>query len=139
MYNRYGAVDAQRIDLEDLDIKKGDTIRLTVHGHWGPPENPYSSSATVLVFSKTDTLLPPSARTRIPGAVASGAPAYVSSTKDGLASDIPEDFLVTTTLDVIVPDGAKYLLTGIDYQDAVNISSDGYSIEIKKIRDASSP
>lgn len=131
----YGAVDALRVKLKSLDIHKGDTIRLIIHGHWGPPENAYSSSATAFVFSENDTLLPPGSRARVPKAVAAIAPAYVSSSKSGTASDIPEDFSVSTTLDVVVPDKAKYLFTGIDYQQAVNISSDNFSVEIKKISD----
>ena len=131
----YGAVDAQRVRLKSLDIHKGDTIRLIVHGSWGPIENPSSSSATNLIFSKDMTLLPPSASNRVPGAVAASAPSYVSNVKGGTPSDIAEDFSLTNSMDIVVPDKAKYLFIGVDYTQAVNISADGYSLEVKKLTD----
>ena len=131
----YGAVDAQRIQLSSLDIHWGDTIRLTVSGSWGPVSNPSASTATNLVFSKTLTLLAPGSHSRVPDAIASSAPGYISLIKSGTASDIPEDFSITNTLDIVVPEYAKYLLVGVDYTQAVNISADNYSLEVKKISD----
>ena len=134
-YPGYGAVDAQRVDLSSLDIKNGDTIRLTVRGSWGPTSNPSASTATNLLFSKTMNLSTPDKKARVKDAVASDAPAYVSLVKNGTASDIPEDFSINNTIDVVVPDKAKYLFMGVDYTQAINISADGYSLEIIKIAD----
>lgn len=59
-------------------------------------------------------------RTRVPDAIASAALAYVSLVESGTASDIPQDFSITNTIDIVVPTDAMYLFTGVDYIQAVN-------------------
>jgi hypothetical protein len=68
------------------------------------------------VFS-VDSMLSftPTLQFRVPGALVAGVP-YVTAptTIGGLPTDIPEDFAVTDTLDVIVPAGATYLFAAAD-------------------------
>lgn len=69
-----------------------------------------TASGALCLFSSTNTLLPEDIPARVPGAIAAGTPFVTAATLvGGLLTDIPEDFVVSDTTEVVVPPGAQYL------------------------------
>jgi hypothetical protein len=79
------------------------------------------------VFSSSGTVLGGSAGHRVPDAVASDAPTFVTwyTLFHGEPTDIPEDFLASDVV-VTVPEHASHIIIGVpDLFYADNLDSDG--------------
>ncbi|MEP6667335.1 MAG: T9SS type A sorting domain-containing protein [Nocardioidaceae bacterium] len=110
------ARNASRISLSQLNVVAGDTLRLARRGAFAyVPGGEQVGYTLDCVFSADSVLLGPSSPARVPGAIAAGTPYVTAPTYyRGLATDIPQDFAVTDTFDVVVPGGAKYLFACAD-------------------------
>lgn len=105
------------LDLSDLGFVAGDRLQLQVAGDIdnGPGGDVFTT--TLGLFSSSSTLLPASQPARVPGALASDGPAFVSEVTyfGGLVTDIPEDFAFgfdnvdNASVVVTVPVGAQFL------------------------------
>jgi len=113
-------VDPLVISLAELGAIPGDTLRLETVGTYSMLELLMDGTDTRLggVFSSTDEVLDPSVLDRIPGAidVAPNVYTWVSivciwrQCADLGGDDIPEDFRIDPTRDIVVPAGAEYLV-----------------------------
>ncbi|MGH0031346.1 MAG: hypothetical protein ACQGVC_16230 [Myxococcota bacterium] len=127
------------IDLADVYASPGDTLRITGAGHW---DGLFQADLRRLaaVFSETDELHPvdPPAILandfwgwvnfrphRVPGAIDAGLDTNTPLTFGHLNwTDIPEDFDVSGTVDVVVPPGARYLFVApVDNVYSDNVSA----------------
>ncbi|MCA8952845.1 MAG: LamG domain-containing protein [Planctomycetes bacterium] len=109
------------IDLAALGYVPGQLVRLRTAGDFlFHPPGPVQGENAVAVFSDGATVLPPSQPHRVPGAIASGAPNYVTAptNNQGLVTDIAEDFGVdrqgVTVQIPVIPSGVPLLLVGAD-------------------------
>jgi hypothetical protein len=103
------------VDLQQHGVAAGSKIKLKAYGNflWNQGQSLQGNRA-VAVFSTTSEVLPKSELHRVPGAIASDAPTYVTApTFGGTATDIPEDFQVGDVV-VTVPAGAQFLMIGAD-------------------------
>jgi hypothetical protein len=136
------------IDLGALGFSSGDVIQLRIVGdfqycphaaHCGP-ESHFGSS---VVFSSSTTILDRNLLNRVPGAIEAGADVVTGTTFfDGEATDIPQDFFVSSFFAVFVeiPVGATYLfVTPIDSHWADNHEDDGgnYGVSIEAVPEPS--
>jgi hypothetical protein len=136
------------IDLGALGLSSGDLIQLRIVGdlqycvhvaHCGP-ESHFGSSA---VFSSGAAILDRNLLNRVPGAIEAGADVVTGLTYfDAEATDIAEDFFVSSFFDVVVeiPAGATYLfITPIDSHWADNHEDDGgnYGVSIAAVPEPS--
>jgi hypothetical protein len=113
-------VDPLAISLAELGAIPGDTLRITRVGTHATLSLLMDGDLTQVagVFSATDTVLPSSEAHRIPDAIDAGvnflSPAYWSCIFVFCfpvpATDIPEDFGIDPEVDVVVPEGAEYLI-----------------------------
>lgn len=106
-------LDAVKVDLGALGIATGSTLRLERLGGFdcGPPCGD-DRGGLVGVFSAGAVLAAPHLQHRVPGAVDAGADVVTIPTYYGsLATDIPEDFVISDTT-IRVPDGATHLFVG---------------------------
>jgi hypothetical protein len=110
------------LDLAQLGYQPGQTITIRTVGDfiWHPGQQ-LSGDAAVAVFSSSTTVLPAANAHRVPGAIQSTAPAYVTGPtyQTSLATDIPQDFFVGPAgVSVQIPNNgmgsAPYLLIGAD-------------------------
>jgi hypothetical protein len=69
------------------------------------------------IFSATSTVLGASVRTRVPGAIDAGADVQTGFLSclvpllcQLISTDVPQDFRIGRSLDVVVPAGAAYLI-----------------------------
>ena len=119
-YNDSPVPPALAVDLAGLGLQAGDRLLLQVVGDVdnGPGGDVYTT--TLGVFSSSNTLLGNDQRYRVPGALATDAPAFVSSTTyfGGRPTDIVQDFAFTPTsgITVTVPIGATHLFLAISDQ-----------------------
>ena len=110
------------VDLAALGFTVGQELRLRSVGDFlFIPPSPALGTNAVAVFSDGTTVLSRSQRFRVPGAIQSAAPAHVTAPtfRQGLATDIPEDFLVdpngvTVTIPATPSGGVPHLLLGAD-------------------------
>ncbi len=111
-----GADAARMVPLAAMGISAGDTLRLIRQGDFAYIPGGLPTGRTLdCVFSTDSVILDPSQPERIPGAIAAGAAhGTAPTTIGGLLTDIPEDFAVTDSLDVVVPNGAQYLFVCAD-------------------------
>ncbi|GMR07758.1 MAG: hypothetical protein BMS9Abin26_0762 [Gammaproteobacteria bacterium] len=96
--------------LADFSINAGDTIEFGLFGDWdnGPDADVFNT--TIGIFSSSTTLLASSVLNRVTDAIDAGIDNITPNTYFGnLATDIPEDFLITNGLNIVVPTGAVYL------------------------------
>jgi hypothetical protein len=115
--------NAAAIDLSLVGAGSGSTILLEVLGDYLQRSGAPEASTTTGVFSSSNVLLGPSFPAsatnynRVGGAIDAGidlstGPTFFP-TPNGLPTDIPEDFLIGTTigssLQIVVPEGARYL------------------------------
>ncbi len=108
------------IPLAELDAGAGDTLRLTAVGTYADSTLFRDGDETRVagVFSATDTVLPPGEEVRIPDAIDAGedykTPHYWTCFLficiPYPSTDIPEDFRIDPEVDVVVPEGAEYLI-----------------------------
>jgi len=113
-------VDPLAISLAELGAVPGDTLRITRVGTHATLPLLMDGDLTRVagVFSATDTVLPSSAAHRIPDAIDAGvnylSPPYWSCIFFFClplpATDIPQDFGIDPEVDVVVPEGAEYLI-----------------------------
>jgi hypothetical protein len=107
------------IPLAALGATPGWTLRLKHVGTYSDLsllEDGTETRATA-VFSSSDEVLDDGERYRIPGAIEAGAPNVNTGSYfecflifcSFQSSDIPEDFRIDPTIDVVVPEGAQYL------------------------------
>lgn len=126
--NDTGAEPARIIDLSQLGFVPGDLIRLERLGDFKfSPTTAEDGVAMIAVFSSTNVLLDRTLRFRVPGAIASTASPFVTlpTLKNGLDTDIPEDFIVGN-ITLMIPQNARYLFVGVpDPFFGDNIDSDG--------------
>ena len=130
------------IDLQSLNVQVGDRIRLEVLGHFSywNNNNPATdvSSETCFIFSSSNTVLDSSILMRILGAVPSDAMPYTSTTTwiGSLLTDIDYDFGTSGSLEITVPNGARYLMActfdGF-YGDNRDLDND-YRLRITKLQ-----
>ncbi len=100
------------INLESNGIHEHDTIEIVARGAFKFGTSlPDDANATIAVFSRDNTLLDPSQRSRVPGAIqTSQPPADTGPTYFGNEpTNIPEDFNVVPRVTLTVPAGAKFL------------------------------
>ena len=130
------------VDLQSLNVQAGDKIRLEILGHFSywNNSNPATdvSAETCFIFSSSNTVLDSSVRNRIPGALASEAMPYTSTTTwvSNLPTDIDFDFGTSGSLEITVPTGASYLMAcTFDgyYGDNQDLDHD-YRLRITKIQ-----
>jgi hypothetical protein len=127
--------------LADHGIRPGDELTPRTTGTYviGPSGN--ERCAVIGVFSRTDEILGPRERDRVPGALDAGADyETVDTYPAGEPTDIPEDFLISGSPDdidgcerrrttVTVPEGAAYLFVAVE-DDRYNDNSGEISVEI---------
>ncbi|MEO8577637.1 MAG: hypothetical protein ABI556_13085 [Gemmatimonadales bacterium] len=104
------------VNLVPFLVRPGDQLKLELLGEikYGPAMQDDGLGALIAVFSSTSEILPQSARARVPGAISAGLSVLSNPTFNGNAdTDIPEDFLVTRSMVVKIPPGARYLFLGV--------------------------
>ncbi len=109
--NRDTIVDPHVVVLSDHGLAPGRTVELQTIGVYEAPIHGYGFAA----FSADETFLPRTTLKRVPGAVQSGAPAFLSKPTytERLTTDFPEDFRFDNSgMSVVIPDGARYLFIG---------------------------
>jgi Ca2+-binding RTX toxin-like protein len=108
------AVDAVPINLASLGIHPGDLIALEELGNWSVGISSTDTNTSLGgVFSTSNVLLASSNLNRVQGAIAAGTALSTGTTVvNGLATDIPQDFTITTTM-LTVPTGAAYLFVAV--------------------------
>ncbi len=86
------------VDLGSLGICPGQSILIRTLGNflWNQGQA-LEGDRAVAVFSSSSTVLGPSLRIRVPNAIQTAAAAYVTAPtlRESLATDIPEDFVVS--------------------------------------------
>ena len=129
------ALAASALDLRELNLLPGDTIRLRRLGgfRYDPPSSA-ELRTMVGVFSSSPTLLGPSSLHRVPAAVAAGLAYLTIPTLEGvLPTDIAEDFLIDDTLVCVPPEATHLFLSPVDFFFGDNSDADGdYKLEITK-------
>lgn len=120
------------IDLESFGIAAGDTLSLARVGTFSSEGLLRDGIRTRLlgVFSATDVVLPDDASHRVPDAIDAGTNVFTSGYLQCFLifctiadTDIPEDFEIDPTVEVVVPDGAQYLIVA-PYDDSDHYWSD---------------
>ena len=132
------------ISLAEAGAGPGDTLRLKTVGTYALLIALKDGVETTLggVFSTTDEVLDDSELFRIPGSIDAGPNVYTwpsiacmfGECVDLGGDDIPEDFLINPSLDIVVPAGAEYLIVApIDgfrnWQDNTGMGF-GVSVEV---------
>jgi hypothetical protein len=128
------ATPAVIIDLATLGFVQGDLVRLQRLGDFSfQLTGPENGTSMIAVFSSSNVLLGPTVARRVPGAIATGLPPFVSQpTSQGqIPTDIPEDFFVVNPT-VQIPAGARFLFVGTpDIFNGDNQDFDGdYAISV---------
>jgi len=107
------------VPLADLGAGSGDTLRLERVGTYSDATLLKDGTDTALsgVFSSTAEVKAANLRTRVPGAVDAGPNVKTGYWKclifplcAFVSTDIPQDFPVAASTDVVVPAGAEYLI-----------------------------
>lgn len=108
------AGDAQAIDLQQLGIPQGDTIRIRRLGDF--EKQGEGGQGMIGVFSGSDTLAASDQRNRVVDAIDAGSDIRTVETyQDGNPTDIPEDFQIADrtggnpAVTITVPSGATHL------------------------------
>ena len=132
-----GALDAVVINLINLGILPGSTIRLEQLGSFRAIGNPGPELSTAMggIFSSSNTLLSRNFLNRVPGAIDAGIDSFTGLTNlEALSTDIPEDFRITDT-QIQVPVGAAFLFVGaLDSQflDNTDLNND-FAVQISTV------
>jgi hypothetical protein len=132
-----GALDAVVIDLINLGILPGSTIRLQQLGSFRAIGGFGDDTSIGMggVFSSSSTLLDRNLLNRVPGAIDAGIDNFTGLTRDGdLSTDIPEDFRITD-IQLLVPAGANFLFVGaLDsrFQDNTDLDRD-FAVQISTV------
>jgi hypothetical protein len=104
---------AMAVDLASLGYAPGDRLHLAVLGDIDNGPGSDTFSFTLGLFSASNTLLGNALVDRVPGALASDAPAFVTLPTyfGNQATDIPQDFGFDRPegIDVTIPAGALFL------------------------------
>jgi hypothetical protein len=108
------------VRLRDLSLRAGQRIRFHTEGQYDAPV----SKRVCVVFSSDATLLPFTELHRVPGAIQSAAPPFVTPVTffESRTTDIPEDFQINgSDLEVEIPAGAQFMfLSNFDSHFADN-------------------
>lgn len=133
--------DPAIVDLEVNGIIAGMTVKVSFTGeictgaYWDQEPLVYKNMSEVTlfgVFSSSSQLLPINEQHRVPGAIDYGVPEDSGLTYfQGLSTDIPEDFEIEPGMEVVVPEGTKYLF--LCYEDSYypdNIGSIQVTLEV---------
>jgi hypothetical protein len=109
-----GATGPLIIDLNALSFFSGSSVTLTSAGAFDPANGSDTYKWMVAVFSTSNVVLSSDVLRRVPGAVASSLPQFVTPPTDvgSRPTDIPEDFYVDVYQTVAIPEGARYLMVG---------------------------
>ena len=124
------------IALSDVGAVPGNTLHLTRIGTFADSAQLKNGNQTKVsgVFSSTNVVLGTNVQNRIPGAIQSGAPAFVTPPVfQGfwiVPTDIPQDFLIDPGLDVVVPAGAQYLIVAPFSPDLTWGDNSGFSLGV---------
>lgn len=108
--NNDPAGDTTPILLSENSINAGDKIIFHLLGNWdnGPGTDTFNN--TIGIFSGSASLLASSNLNRVMDAIDAGIDEPTPNTFHGnLSTDVPEDFLITDGLAIVVPTGATYL------------------------------
>jgi len=102
------------IDLATLGFVAGDLVRLERLGNFAfVSTGPETGISMIAVFSSSNVLLGPAFAARVPGAIASSLPQYVTQPLvNQTPTDIPQDFSVGNTT-VAIPSGARFLFVAV--------------------------
>lgn len=119
------------IDLLAYGLTEGSTIELSTTGSYtsGPG---ITNSAIVGVFTRTNLCLGKGAASlsRVPDAVDAGA--HVDTSSMGSGVNIPQDFpLSPVPIQVVVPNGARYLMLGV--YDTLADNSGSLLVEVNPV------
>jgi hypothetical protein len=124
------------VDLSALGLIPGDEIlleRLGDYSHGPLFVFPDDAVGLLGVFSSSNTILASSNQFRVPGAIDAGVDFTTGATNfDNLASDIPQDFLITASTLMTIPSGGLFLFaSAIDsfYGDNLDPDQD-YALRI---------
>ena len=107
------------ISLADLGAVPGDTLRLERVGTYSDLTTLVDGIDTSLtgIFSATSTVLGASVRNRVPGAIDAGSDVQtgflsciVPLVCQLISTDVPQDFRIGRSLDIVVPSGAAYVI-----------------------------
>ncbi|HME72994.1 MAG TPA: hypothetical protein VKM54_24445 [Myxococcota bacterium] len=126
------------IALSDVGAVAGDTLHLTRIGTFADSLQLKNGNKTKVsgVFSSTNVVLGTNVQNRIPGAIQSTAPLFVTPPIfQGfriVPTDIPQDFLIDVPggLDVAVPAGANYLIVAPFSPDLTWGDNSGFSLGV---------
>jgi hypothetical protein len=124
------------IALSDVGAVPGSTLHLTRIGTFADSTQLKNGNQTKVsgVFSSTNVVLGTNVKNRIPGAIQSGAPAFVTPPVfQGfwiVPTDIPQDFLIDSGLDVVVPASAQYLIVAPFSPDLTWGDNSGFSLGV---------
>lgn len=100
------------VKLSDYGVSPGQVVQLRTQGEIVTPV----STRALAVFSSNTTISDRDMIHRVPGAIASAAPAWVTSTTliENEGTDIPQDFGIDPTpMSLQVPAGANYLILAV--------------------------
>jgi hypothetical protein len=107
------------ISLADLGAVPGDTLRLERVGTYSDLTSLIDGAQTALtgIFSSSDVVLGSGTRFRVPGAVDAGPDVQTGFLScilplvcQLITTDVPQDFRIGPSLDVVVPAGAAFLI-----------------------------
>jgi hypothetical protein len=130
------------ISLSDVGAVPGDRLELTRIGTFADQLLLKDGTLTQVsgLFSSSNTVLGTNVQNRIPGAIQSSAPAFVTPPifKGFFVqkTDIPQDFLIDPSIQVVVPNGAAFLIVAPFSPDLVwgNDSGFGLGVAVKNLQ-----
>lgn len=120
------------VALADIGAVPGDTLRIRRRGSYFPWINAPAWHDVVALFSSSTVVYgDPLLAHRVPGAIDAGADVWTPLTYFfGQTTDIPEDFLVMDSVDVVVPPGATQLLFTTLSESFQDNSNNGLRVEL---------
>ena len=137
--------NALAVDLSLLGATPGSTVLLEILGDYTQRAGATPTSNTFGVFSSTNALLGPffpagaTNYNRVLGAIDAGTDAFSANTFHGnLPTDITQDFSIGSSLQILVPEGAKYLFAAAhDSAYTDNADADrNYAIRVSTVATA---
>lgn len=120
------------VALADVGAVPGDTLRIRRRGSYFPWINAPTWHDVVALFSSSPVVYgDPLLLHRVPGAIDAGADVWTPLTYFfGQDTNIPEDFLVMDSVDVVVPPGATHLLFTTLSESFQDNSNNGLRVEL---------
>jgi len=124
------------ISLSDVGAVPGSTLHITRIGTFADATQLKNGNQTKVsgVFSSTNAVLGANVQDRVPDAIQSAAPAFVTPPVfQGfflVPTDIPQDFLIDPEIDVVVPANAAYLIVAPFSRDLTWGDNSGFSLGV---------